>query len=127
MTLRLNTFRTSFPYGFDGRGRTTDADEATWIRGLIEQVLFTAPGERVMRPDFGSGLRELMFAPNSPELAATTQFLVQGALQQWLADLIVVDGVSVSAVEASLTVTVQYRIRHTNGQHEDSFVQGVAP
>lgn len=122
MTLRLN-----FPYGFDGRGRTRDADEQTWIRGLIEQVLFTTPGERVMRPDFGSGLRELLFAPNSHELAATTQFLVQGALQQWLADLIVVDAVTVTAVEASLRVTVQYRIRRTNGLCEDSFVHGVAP
>src|SRR5688572_2846201 len=65
-----------FPYQFDGRGRTADADEATWIRGLVEQVLFTSPGERVMRPDFGSGLMQLVFAPNSPELAATTQFLV---------------------------------------------------
>ncbi|HEF4760901.1 TPA: GPW/gp25 family protein [Pseudomonas putida] len=122
MTLRL-----SFPYGFDGRGRTRDADEATWIRGLIEQVLFTAPGERVMRPDFGSGLCELLFAPNCHELAATAQFLVQGALQQWLADLIVVDAVTVTAVEASLTVTVKYRIRRTNRPHEECFVQGVAP
>jgi len=122
MTIRLN-----FPYVFDGRGRTRDVDEATWIRGLIEQVLFTAPGERVMRPDFGSGLRELLFAPNSPELAATTQFLVQGALQQWLANLITVEAVTVTAAEASLTVTVQYRIRRTNRQHEDSFVQGGAP
>lgn len=122
MTLRLH-----FPYMFDGRGRTRDADEDAWIRGLIEQVLFTAPGERVMRPDFGSGLRELVFAPNSPELAATTQFLVQAALQQWLAELIDVEGVSVSAVEARLTVAVQYRIRRSNTRHENTFVQGGAP
>jgi uncharacterized protein len=121
------TQRLHFPYGFDGHGRSREADEATWIRGLIEQVLFTAPGERVMRPDFGSGLRELVFAPNSPELAATVQFLVQGALQQWLADLIQVESVEVSAVEARLAVQVQYRIRRTNQRREDSFVQGAAP
>ena len=63
------------------------------IRDLIEQVLFTAPGERVNRPNFGSGLLQLVFAPNSDELAAATQFLVQGALQQWLGDLIQVEGV----------------------------------
>lgn len=117
--------RINFPYQFDGRGRTSDVDEATWIRGLIEQVLFTAPGERVMRPDFGSGLRELVFAPNSPEVAATTQFLVQGALQQWLADLITVESVEVEAVESSLTVTVQYLIRRSETRLRDSFTQGV--
>ncbi|MDN6873818.1 GPW/gp25 family protein [Pseudomonas citronellolis] len=121
------TQRLYFPYRFDGHGRTRDADEAIWIRGLIEQVLFTAPGERVMRPDFGSGLRELVFAPNSPELAATVQFLVQGALQQWLAGLILVEGVEVSAVESRLAVQVQYRIRRSNALHSELFVQGGAP
>jgi len=115
--------RVQFPYQFDGRGRTSDVDEITWIRGLIEQVLFTAPGERVMRPDFGSGLRELVFATNSPELAATAQFLVQGALQQWLADLITVESVEVDSVESRLTVTVQYLIRHSETRLRDSFAQ----
>jgi hypothetical protein len=118
------SLRAQFPYQFDGRGRSSDADEATWIRGLIEQVLFTTPGERVMRPDFGSGLRELVFAPNSPELAATTQFLVQGALQQWLDDLILVESVEVEAQEASLTVTVQYLIRRSETRLRDRFTRG---
>jgi hypothetical protein len=121
------TLRAHFPYQFDGRGRTRDDDEATWIRGLIEQVLFTAPGERVMRPDFGSGLRELVFAPNSPELAATTQFLVQGALQQWLADLITVQAVEVSAVESALTVSVTYQIRRSGALQSETFSLGGAP
>ena len=54
-----------YPYQFDARGHTATADEDAWIRGLIEQVLFTAPGERVMRPDFGCGLAQLVFAPNT--------------------------------------------------------------
>lgn len=118
------TQRVFFPYQFDGRGRTREADEAVWIRGLIEQVLFTSPGERVMRPDFGSGLRQLVFAPNSPELAATTQFLVQGALQQWLSDLITVEAVEVRAVDAVLSVTVQYVIRRTETRLREDFEQG---
>ena len=122
MTVRLH-----FPYQFDGRGRTREDDEAAWIRGLIEQVLFTSPGERVMRADFGSGLRELVFAPNSPELAATTQFLVQGALQQWLGELIAVEAVEVTAVDASLSVTISYRIRRTDAPQTDTFTQGGAP
>lgn len=121
------TRRAYFPYQFDGRGRSRDADEATWIRGLIEQLLFTAPGERVMRPDFGSGLRELVFAPNSPELAATTQFLVQSALQQWLADLITVQAVEVSALESTLKVSVSYQIRRSGAHQSETFTLGGAP
>ena len=83
-----------FPFHFDSRGRTAATDDADHIRDLIYQVLFTAPGERVMRPGFGSGLLQFVFAPNSVVLAATTQFLVQGALQQWLGDLIVVEALT---------------------------------
>ena len=56
-----------FPYHFDGRGRTATTGRDDHIRDLIEQVLFTAPGERVMRPDFGSGLLALVFEPNSSD------------------------------------------------------------
>ena len=98
------------PYGFNGRGATATADEAAWIRGLIEPVIFTTPGERLMLPDFGSGLMQLVFAPNSPELASTTQFLVQGALQRWLGELITLEAVEVEAEEASLRVSVRYTI-----------------
>lgn len=110
-----------FPYQYDGRGRTAEADEESYIRGLIEQVLFTAPGERVMRPDYGSGLMQLVFVPNSPELAATTQFLVQGALQQWLGNLIALEAVEVEAIEATLRVTVRYAIRRTQARQVASF------
>ena len=74
-----------FPYQFDHRGRTAATDYENHIRDMIEQVLFTSPGERVNRPTFGSGLLQLVFAPNSDELAGTTQFLVQSALQEWAA------------------------------------------
>src|SRR5690348_7759926 len=87
-----------YPFSFDNRGRTSDTTADDHIRDVIEQVLFTSPGERVNRPTFGCGVNQLVFAPNSPELAAATQFLVQGALQQWLGDLIVVDSVQVESV-----------------------------
>ena len=102
-----------FPFHTDNRGRTGSADADGHVRDLIEQVLFTTPGERVNRPDFGSGLLQLVFAPSSPELAATTQFLVQAALQQWLGEIVVVEGVEVEADDGSLQVTVQYVIRRT--------------
>ncbi len=115
-----------YVFGFDGRGQTGEAGDEDHIRQLIEQVLFTAPGERVMRPDFGSGLMQLVFAPNSSELAATTQFLVQGALQQWLGQLITVQAVEVNAEEAALTVTVRYVVRRTQELKQASFRRGTA-
>ncbi len=115
-----------FPYQFDDRGRTADAAEEDYIRGLVEQVLFTSPGERVMRPDFGSGLMQLVFAPNSPELAATTQFLVQGALQQQLGDLIAVESVEIETLDSTLRVTVGYTIRRTQAARVASFERGAA-
>lgn len=109
------------PYHFDGRGRTASTGEVDHIRDLIEQVLFTSPGERVMRPDFGAGLLALVFEPNSSTLAATTQFLVQSALQQHLAHLIAVHGVSVENIDAALQVSVQYAVLADGSTQQASF------
>jgi hypothetical protein len=100
-----------FPYHFDSRGRTAATSDDDHIRDLIEQVLFTSPGERVNRPNFGSGLLQLVFAANSDALAAATQLTVQGALQQWLGDLIEVEAVRVERDDSTLRVTLQYFIR----------------
>src|SRR5580704_13283150 len=97
----------NFPFQFDGRGRTADP-AADYVRQLVEQVLFTSPGERVNLPDFGSGLLQLPFAPNSIEMAAATQFSVQAALQKWLANYVKVQSVVATAQDATLTVTVTY-------------------
>jgi phage baseplate assembly protein W len=101
----------SSPFRFDTRGRTAECSDERYVRELIETVLFTAPGERVMRPDFGSGAAQLVFAPNSPALAAATQMLVQGALAQFLGDLIVVREVDVQAQDEVLRVQVTYTLR----------------
>jgi hypothetical protein len=113
-----------YPLHFDSRGRTAQADEEKHIRDLIEQVLFTTPGERVNRPTFGSGLLSLVFRPNNDELAATTQFLAQGALQQWLGDLIQVEEVKVETEEATLQVAVTYVIRRSQERHVAQFSRG---
>ena len=110
-----------YPFHIDGRGRTASTDQDDHIRDLIEQVLFTAPGERVNRPDFGSGLLQLVFAPSSDELGTATQFLVQGALQQWLGDLIQVEAVQVKNEEATLHVTVQYVVRRNQQRQVAQF------
>jgi phage baseplate assembly protein W len=114
-----------FPLQFDQRGRTAEADELAHIRDMIEQLLFTNPGERVNRPEFGSGLLQLVFAPNSPELAAAIQFTLQAALQRWLGDLIEVNRLEVTSADASLTVDLSYTVLRTNTQATASFTQEV--
>lgn len=117
-----------FPYHFDGLGRTATTARDDHIRDLIEQLLFTAPGERVMRPDFGSGLLALVFEPNSSTLAATTQMLVQGALQQYLSDLIAVQSVQVLNDDSALRVDVRYVVLLDRSTHVESFaVPGSSP
>ena len=113
-----------FPFRIDGRGHTALANDADHIRNLIEQVLFTAPGERVNRPNFGSGLLQMVFQGNSDELATATQYLVLGALQQWLGDLIQVDQVQVESRDATLQVTVQYVVRRTQHKQTARFSRG---
>ncbi len=117
-------FNLDFPYHFDGHGRTAGTDLDDHIRDLIEQVLFTAPGERVNRPTFGSGLMQDVFAPNGQEMAAATQFLVQGALQQNLSQLIEVNKVEVSADDNTLNVTIEYVVRNTQQQQVAQFTRG---
>ena len=97
-----------FPFHFDARGRTATTGEDDHVRDLIEQLLFTAPGERVNRPDFGSGLLQMVFEPNSTALAATSQMLIQGALQQHLGHLIAVQAVEVEAIDSIFRVEVRY-------------------
>jgi|SRR5690606_13735630 len=110
-----------FPYQFDHALRTSIVDEDLHIRNMIEQVLFTNPGERVNRPDFGCGLLQLVFEPLSDELAATTKFLVQGSLIQWLSELIEVNDVQVEAIDSSLLITIVYRNINTQKLHQAVF------
>ena len=113
-----------YPYHFDGRRRTADTTEDEHVRDLIEQVLFTAPGERVNRPTFGSGVLQLVFAPNGDALASATQLTVQGALQQWLGDVIQVEAVEVVNEDSTLEVKVQYVVRRTQQRQVAQFTRG---
>ena len=111
----------AFPYSYDERGRTASAGYAEHIRDLIEQVLFTSPGERVNRPTFGCGLAQLVHEPNSDAIAGATQVLVQGSLQQCLGALIEVESLTVASDEALLEVKLVYKLRATGERHADSF------
>src|SRR5215468_5723053 len=94
----------NFPFAVNDAGRISASGGDTAIQGKIIQVLFTAPGERVNLPEFGCGLFNLVFEPNSEILAAAMEFSIGQALGRWLSDEIVVNNVSVEAVEATVTV-----------------------
>lgn len=115
-----------FPYHFNSIGSTAKTNYEEHIRDMIHQVLFTNPGERVKRPSFGSGLLQLVFAPNSVDLSAATQMLVQSSLQEWLGDLILVETVEVEGIDSSLLVRVNYLIRATQERRVDEFDSGGA-
>jgi len=110
-----------FPFHFDHRGRTAATDDDDHIRDMIEQFLFTNAGERVNRPEFGSGLLQLIFAPNSPELATALQFTIQAGLQRWLGDVAEVRNLEVTSKESALRVVVQYLVRRTGQQQTQTF------
>ena len=116
-----------YPFRIDGRGRSATTGPDDHIRDMIYQVLFTAPGERVNRPDFGCGLLELVFEPNSDALAAATQFMVQGALQRWLGDIIRVEDVEVSSEDSRLMVTVIYTRREDGRRLQARFAAPEPP
>ncbi|MCM2387481.1 GPW/gp25 family protein [Streptomyces albipurpureus] len=110
-----------FPFRVDRRGRTADVGYDGHIRDMIESVLFTSPGERVMRPDFGCGLVDLVFEPNSPELAATLQLAVHAQLERWLGDLIQIDAVVVESNDNVLRVQVAYLLKATGDRRTETF------
>jgi phage baseplate assembly protein W len=110
-----------YPFQVDSGGRSATESDQDHIRHLIQQVLFTTPGERVNRPDFGSGLMQFVFGAPNDEMVAATQFLIQGSLQQWLGDLIEVEGVEVRGQEGSLYITVRYTVRRSQEQQVARF------
>ena len=101
-----------YPFGIDaGGGRAAEqSDYEAYVRQLIRQVLLTAPGERINRPDFGAGVRRMVFQPNSPEIATMTRTLVYQALTNWLSTVIKVEDIQVSAVDSTLLIDVRYLI-----------------
>lgn len=111
-----------FPYQHDLNGRTATSDYEAHIMEMIEQVLFTIPGERPNRPTFGCGLKQLLFQPNSDELAATAQFLIQGALHLWMGELIEVQESKVENNDSLLQITIKYKIRLTQKEMSATFL-----
>ena len=107
----------AFPFRIDGSSR--QAQQASYpahVDQMIRQVLLTAPGERADMPAFGCGLRQLVFAPHSEALDASTKVLVLQALQQWLGTQINVQSVTVGSGGgdvAQLVIEIDYVLIET--------------
>lgn len=114
-----------FPYGFDALGRTASPSLAEHVRQLIELLLLTSPGERVNRPDFGGGLLQTVFAPNSPEGAAALELTLSVALSRWLGDVIQVERLLVASDEGRLLVELDYVIIATGERQAELVDTGV--
>ena len=112
----------SYPYRIDGRGRTAvHPHDARYVRDLIDQVLFTRPGERVNQPEFGCDIMGLVFEANSDALTSATELIVQSSLQRWLGELITVESLSVEAVEGELRITIVYLLRRQMERQKETF------
>jgi Bacteriophage baseplate protein W len=122
-TARMKTARTdiAFPFRTDQLGRTAVAGYDDHVRDMIEQLLFTSPGERLMRPDFGCGLLDLVFAPNSPELASALELSVHAALQRWLGEVIEVESLDIVSEESVVRVHLVYGVRRTGERRSEVF------
>lgn len=111
-----------FPLLIDGRGRLVSPDYDDHVRQMIELVLFTAPGQRVNRPDFGCGLLRLVFAPRNAETIAAVQFQTQSQLNQWLGHVIETRSVTVDLLgENALRVVVRYLVRRSGREKTATF------
>jgi uncharacterized protein len=111
-----NLFNIDYPFHFDSRGRTAATTTDDHVRDMLEQLLFTNAGERVNRPDFGSGIQQLIFGPTSPELAAALQYTLKAAVQRWMSDIIELQALEVVSEDSTLSIFIQYLVRRTNEQ-----------
>jgi phage baseplate assembly protein W len=102
-----------YPVGVNAStGKLQDEpDYAAHVEQLIKQVLFTSPGERINRPDFGCGLRRMLFAPNSDVAASLAQVAIYEALGRWLDSIITVSDVKATAAGESLQIAIAYILK----------------
>ena len=114
-----------FPLHVDSRGRTASALSDDHVLDMIKLVLFTEPGERMNRPDFGCGLKQLVFAPVSDALVAAVEKLIHGSLIRWLDGVISVEAVSVTADDSTLDIDITYARRDTGDRRQERLTRQV--
>ncbi|SLN59740.1 Gene 25-like lysozyme [Roseovarius albus] len=116
----------TYPFGPDGSGRTGNTeDKAIRVRNLLQAVLFTVPGERVMRPEFGSGVPDMLFDGNSEALETAADFLIRTAVQRYLSDVLVLEDLTITRDEGVLEINVTYALVGEEDRQIETFVRGV--
>lgn len=111
----------NFPFAITPNGRVAVADEERHVRQGLEQILFTSPGERVMLPEFGCGVRDLVFGGNNPVLAAAAEFRIARALQVYMGDRVLINAVDVASDAEKLRIHIVYTKAHDLQQQETVF------
>ncbi|MBN3753678.1 GPW/gp25 family protein [Paraburkholderia sp. Tr-20389] len=108
----------AFPFHLDpGSGQAAQAPYTDHVDQMIRQILLTAPGERADLPEFGCGVRQMLFAPNSDALQASARLLVLQSLKRWLGDQITVQYVNVTngpdGDDATMLIQIGYTLLET--------------
>jgi Bacteriophage baseplate protein W len=117
----------AFPFRIDpASGQAAQSPYGRHVNEMIRQILLTTPGERADLPEFGCGLRQLLFAPNSDALQATTRLMIEQALSRWLAGQIQVVNVTVTdgpgGDQSQLLVLIEYVLLETQSQQQTEIV-----
>ncbi|THD35872.1 MAG: hypothetical protein E7773_07945 [Sphingomonas sp.] len=103
----------AFPYRLAPSGQTETSDLDDYIRDLLAQIVFTDPGERVNRPDFGCSLRRLVFTDGRSETTAAVEALIHSALRQWVGEVVQIQQVDVTTADSLVAVTIGYLDVHS--------------
>jgi len=110
-----------FPFRMNNRGGTATVNEERHVKGMLEMLLLTTPGERVNRPGFGGGLNSLVFGPARQELAATIQHALRAEILQWLHDVIDLQELRVDCQDNQISVEVAYILRSDGSAQATQF------
>jgi len=114
-------FDLAYPLRKDNRGRIASSGYLGHVRELVELVLFTRPGERVNRPDFGTAIPETVFERPTQEVLANVQFVVQTSLQKFMSDVIFVESVAVEGVDNRIEIIIIYLVLPLKERVEERF------
>jgi len=107
-----SVYNSSFRIGSDGGiGLPTNGDEH--VRNMIISVLLTSPGERVNQPQFGCGLKDLVFSSNTPMLGSMIDFVVRAGIGRWMSDLISINEIDSDIQEEKIIVKITYTLKNT--------------
>jgi uncharacterized protein len=103
-----------FPLDLDANVGTVaqERDYAQYVSQLVRQVLLTNPGERINRPDFGCGIKQMVFMPLNDATSGMTRVMIFQALKKWLDEVIEVNEVNVSVESTALSIGIVYTVRY---------------